>query len=143
MMVLEGFRAVRGVRPLHEIIAVRQFIELTRSVALRYGVDTTIMIDSHHVLLSNGSERCEAHQQCVWGSPPGALGPPAHPVHPITKSCTFSGNQIVCAASGALSAGTLYCAAPSKNEWYALTASVGDVGPIRLYHYRDGIWVLL
>lgn len=143
MMALEGFRALRAARPLHEMIAVRQFIELIRSGAVAGGTDKSISINTAQVALSDGTDCFHARMQCVWGAPPGALGPPGNPVHPITKPCTFPGNQILCSASGALSAGTLYCAVPAKNEWYALTASVGDCGPIRLYQYRAGIWVLL
>lgn len=142
MLALDGFRAIQGVRPFHEIIALRQFIELARSTAIRYGIDEIITIDSKRMILSNTTNQRAEALHCVWGAPAGAFGPPANPVNPIVKPCTFSGNQILCTASGALSAGTLYCAIPSKNEWYALTASVGDLGPIRLYRYHEGRWVL-
>jgi hypothetical protein len=143
MCSVAAFRAFNAGLAQRQISAVRQFVEMVHARALCAGVDCTISIDPDVVILRSDHDYCDVSSDLVWGAPQQSMGPPAHPEVPIDRFCTFVHNEIRCAQSGALSAGTLYCASLSHKHWYALTISVGESSPVRIYEYHAGSWQLV
>lgn len=72
----------------------------------------------------------------TFAAPPGALGSPADPRKPITKPITFVDSKLTCYPQGTMQAGTIYLAAPTYKQYYALTSSVACYAFLRLYQYR-------
>jgi type II secretory pathway pseudopilin PulG len=69
-------------------------------------------------------------------------GPPASPLKPLEKSCTFKNNQIVFYPEGVIEAGSVYLTDDTKNRLYALTVAVAPYSYLRTYCYAD-TWRLL
>jgi len=72
----------------------------------------------------------------------GAKGPPAHPISPLSKPITFTGECITCYPDGIIQSGTLYLVNANKTTMYALSNAVSQVSHLRKYIY-DGSWRMI
>ncbi len=89
-----------------------------------------------------GNQEHQLPSGLMFGSMPGAKGPPSAPRVLIKKPSTFGRSMIEFYPDGIIKSGTIYLVDAKKQVMYALSSAVSQVSFLRKYQY-DGRWKLL
>lgn len=113
-----------------------------RSRAQSSGTKHILHIDS-----TSGSYSHDTHSHVLannvqFSTQKSIMGPPAYPMRPINKACTFEHNCIHFNPEGTVQSGSLYLQDTLSGKLYALTNAVSSYSFFRKYEYDNG-WRLL
>lgn len=111
-------------------------IMYTHRAALATGMPQTITFDIQHNRYYVGDTPYELSRDIAFDFLPGTKGPPATPVHAITKAITFVDLKLTAHPDGTVQAGTIYLTDKNKKYMYALTVPAGHVSFIRCYEFN-------
>lgn len=106
------------------------------------GLAQELVCDVHHQKYEYSGSSVTFSGSTIYGSMPGAFGPPADPREPINKPVTFVGNRVRVHPNGTISAGCIYLASKDGSTCFAVSCSVGKGHMMKLYRYNNG-WELL
>lgn len=79
----------------------------------------------------------------IFGTIPGAKGPPANPHEQIRQPITFRNRRVTFYADGKVQPGTLYLTDTKKQWLYAISCPVGNISYLRRYRYEGNRWALI
>jgi type II secretory pathway pseudopilin PulG len=137
-----GLSNVQRATVRSELALLHSTCRYAQKSAIAMHQEQRIVLDLSAHAYTYGATRHVLHAGVIFGFPPLAKGPPAHPEALLTKPSSFVDNTIVCYPTGIISAGSLYLSNAARSCCYALSNGVSQVSYVRCYEYQ-GKWVLL
>lgn len=145
---LVGVCAIGHVKRMHALMLEADVRLLASTIlylqheALATGVAQELVCDPKNAWYHYQGTTSSLSRHTIYGSVPGAFGPPANPERPVVSPVTFAHNKVQIHPDGTISAGCIYLATRDGSNSYALSCSVGRGHMMKLYRYNNGWQVL-